>query len=374
MKLPHTEEVPDELYEAARVSRFMADDQCGRWKLTHFTRTEEEYRQEVLRAQFDGAHPELQTVRVVPPGTYISLMRRMIHEEKIEAVEDQFGTRLIEELATANGRTVEQQIEHMCPPDRAWIPVMSDTPAEILEHDHALNNAEGVVVITGLGLGCLPHALLSKGDAIEHIHIIEIDPQVIRLTGRYLKKHPKVTIHKGSALDIHKFLKQGTPVDYVWHDIWTHISARNLDDAEAEHGISYRRLFELYDGWLDVADTGAWAYREATIARQKTDELIEQERAFRERVKALPHDEQVEELYHHVLKDKLKIGNTDPFGDRRVPDDFIRTMDPDGSLLRHLHTVVADPDFWPGYERQRAQRDATPDPLGRPNAHLDRSA
>lgn len=370
MKMPHTEEVPDELFEAARVSRFMRPGRNGRWELRYFTRTEKEYEREISRARFTSDFPELVITRAVPPGDYITLRRQMIFREKEEACEEQFGEEIIQLQMEARGYTREQQIEHMCPPDVAWIPVMSDTPAEILEHDHALLNATGVVVITGLGLGCLPHALLTKPD-VERIHIIEIDTQVIQLTGKYLKKHPKVTIHKGSALDIHKFLPRGTEVDYVWHDIWTHISSRNFHDSEAEHGISYQRLFDLYNDYLSVGDTSAWAYREATIQAEATEVIRQEQREFEVYARSLPDAEQAEALYEHLIRDKLTVGRRDPYYGRPLPDEVKRMLDPKGELRVHIRKLVASGTFWDEWDRTREERETTPNPLGRPNEHLE---
>lgn len=394
MRLSHTTEVPEELWEAARVSRFMRNGQCGRWRLRHFTRTEEEYARELTTARFTErpGRAALTVARVVPPGDYITLQRRMTYDEKRAAVEDQLGD-VVSVVMRGKGWTEKQAVEHFAPADRAWVPVMSDTPAEILEHDHAINNATGVVVITGLGLGCLPHALLAKkcnscwegrprwagtmpappcpacdgtGHAVKHIHIIEIDPEVIRLTGKYLKKDPRVTIHKGSAMDIHKFLKRNTVVDYVWHDIWTNISARNFDPLEAEHGISYGMLFDLYAGHLIVKDTGAWAYREARVQEAAQDEERREELEFRARVKALPLDEAVELVYDRTLRSRLGA----VIFDGEITEEVRQLLDPDHKLKAHLYRTLGDPDFWARYKADVEDHEDEPDPLGNPNAHL----
>jgi hypothetical protein len=132
----------------------------------------------------------------------------------------------------------ELAVEKVLPEDRQWVPIMSDTPAEIVEHALALNNATGNVLITGLGLGCLPHALLSKPD-VTRIDIIEIDPDVIELTGAYFID-PRVHIHQGSAADL-SAVPADLRWDYAWHDIWSHISARNLNPRPPSTGSATTR-------------------------------------------------------------------------------------------------------------------------------------
>jgi hypothetical protein len=232
ISLPHTPEVPFSLYQAARVSEFMREAKVGRWRLVRFEVTEEDYNRKMRDIYFSSDHPEREMARSVPTGEYVTLQRRMIDTEVRDAFEE--TTKLDFDDVT------EEQLQQIMPPDARWIPVMSDTPAEILEHGHALLRARGRVLITGLGLGCLPHALLTKPD-VTSIDIIEIDPQVIRLTGKYLRD-PRVTIHQGSAVDplaiptlAEAWTTQGW--DYAWHDIWSHVASRNLDDETGGTGV-----------------------------------------------------------------------------------------------------------------------------------------
>lgn len=134
-----------------------------------------------------------------------------------------------------------------------WASVMTDTPAEYDDHADLFAHARGRVLIHGLGLGCAVSALLTD-PAVEHIDVVEQNADVIDMVGPYYAGYP-VTIHHASCVD--KVWPANARWNYVWHDIWTHVAEENLDDATAEHGISYLRLAQLF---ADRADRqGAWA-------------------------------------------------------------------------------------------------------------------
>lgn len=359
MKLPHTDEIPDHLFEAMRVSRFMAEDSIGRWKLIHFTVTEEDFRSKHLKLAFSGQREEMvemEMTRMVPPGDYITLSRRMIESEVDDIWFDNFGKYPHEFDPEFVARTL--------PDSSRWIPVMSDTPAETVEHYPALNGARGAVLITGLGLGCLPHALLTMPE-VTRIDIIEIDQDVIALTGHYLTSDPRVSIFHGSATDL-----SGMPADrtwdYAWHDIWTHISHKNLVDETAEHRISYQRLFDLWAPRVR-GEQDAWAYPQAIeMERVMADELRE-EREFREHLSSLPHEERVHILYNSILRSRVK-------GIDSIPDDMwpkvVEMLDPEGSFLRHVDKVVKDPEFLAKLDGEPVV-DEDRNRLGMPNAELE---
>jgi hypothetical protein len=363
ISLPHTEAVPLPLYDAARIYSIMRAEQQGRWRLRHFTVTEEEYTNKMRMLYVGSDHPEEEMARCVPPGDYVSLQRRMIEQEVREMVEDQIdGT--FEDVLAHDGL-----LERIFPDDSRWIPVMSDTPAEILEHWPALLQAKGRVLITGLGLGCLPHALLAGYHRITRIDIIEIDPDVRKLTGKYLDD-PRVHIWPGSADDLTCIPADVRKVgwDYAWHDIWTHISPRNLSDDEAEHGISYRMLFDLWQPYAKVQS--AWAFDMAQNMAAIRERAIKEQREFIARVRAASPEEQVEMLYNHVLSERIRTGeNVHPFRGERVPEEFARMLDPEGDLKEHVRKRLQDPDFWSGWDARDAVNDV-PEPLGRPNEIL----
>jgi hypothetical protein len=88
ISLPHTPEVPFSLYEAARVSRFMDEDELGRWQLSHFEIKEADYNEKMRRIYFTSEHPDEEMARAVPPGDYIVLRRRMPRRHFARALRD----------------------------------------------------------------------------------------------------------------------------------------------------------------------------------------------------------------------------------------------------------------------------------------------
>jgi hypothetical protein len=379
MKLAHTLDVPDELFYAARVSSFMEEGDSGRWRLRHFSISRPEFERKVQMLAITSDRAEQEIARAVPPGDYVTLQRRMTVREKRDSFYEHFGHYPEDAVSSPMYKdtlTADQLLDHAFDGDElAWIPIMSDTPAEILEHGPALLNASGRVLITGLGLGCLPHALLTKPE-VESIHIIEIDPEVIALTGHYLidaaaAAGVELAIHQGSATEPLKFFEEGERFDYVWHDIWSHISDKNLSDDTAEHGISYRRLKRIYAEAFDVGETDAWALPQARAMRMAI--IAEQAKAdaFVARLKAASLDEQVVLLRDSILRDRIR---TNAKG--AVPDDFevtpeLRAMlDPSGGLDDHIRRQITEPGFWEGWEQRRAARHEK-DSLDHPNRHLE---
>jgi hypothetical protein len=238
-------------WEAAKVSSFMVPAEHGRWKIVRFTITERHATISHMMAAIEQGSKEereLRMQRTIPPGTYLSLQRRATPGE-LKDIED--GDIL--DGGSADG-------------DPNYVPVMSDTPTEIREHYEVIRDAEGDVLITGLGLGCIISALLVKPE-VNTITVVEIDKDVIALTAPYYDDEERVKIVNADAITAAKtFYDLGVYFDYAWHDIWSHISAHNLDDdALAEHGISYERMF---DAWADVCDVqAAWAWHEARAMR-----------------------------------------------------------------------------------------------------------
>lgn len=367
--LPHTEPVPVSLFEVARVRHFMAEADQGRWRLRHFTRTQEEFDDNIRRYHATSERPQYDIARAVQPGDYVSLQRRMTEHEMFDTFRNQNGM-TVERAARECGLTVEEGIERWMPYDLRWIPVMSDTHAEILEHHHPLNHATGRVLITGLGLGCLPHALLTKPD-VTRIDIIDIDPDVIALTGHYLTD-PRVHIWRGSAAEPQRIAELRSEAwcwDYAWHDIWTHVSNKNLDDETAEHGISYQRLFDHYEPYAD--QQAAWAYELALSMEADHEQETREELEFRQKIRDAPLDEAVELVYNMILADRIRVGeNTNPFKDGRlrVPDEFRDMLDPERKLRAHIHTMLSNPDdpFWTKLDEPVTG----PEGLDSPNAHL----
>jgi hypothetical protein len=369
VKLPHTEEVPDELFYAARVSAFMGEDTMGRWRLSRFAVSDQAYQYKIAQLQLSHRQPkrrDMEIARAVPPGEYISLQRRMTDDEARSVFFEHLGES-VEVVAERIGEPPEATLARYISDSARWTPVMSDTPAEILEHWHALNRARGKVVITGLGLGCLPHALLEL-TTVTRIDIFDIDQDVIDLTGPYLLMDERVNIWNASASDEHMVrhvAEQAGGWDYAWHDIWTHISARNLDDHTAEHGISYRMLFDLYAPHVR-GEQAAWAFEQAQEMERIHDEDRARELELRRKLRSVPLDEAVEMMYDRILRSRIHHVLPE---DKPVPPELVKMLDADGGLKQHIRGKLSDPKFWEEFSTDEVPRDDTP--LGNPNAHLE---
>ena len=138
--------------------------------------------------------------------------------------------------------------------DGRWWPVMMDSDVELADHADLFEHARGRVLVHGLGLGCAVSGLLTNPD-VTHIDVVEANADVLALVGPAYEDE-RVTLHHASCVE--KAWPAGTRWNYVWHDIWTEVTPDNLDDATAEHGISYGRLAQLFAGRADRQ--GAWAF------------------------------------------------------------------------------------------------------------------
>jgi hypothetical protein len=245
-------------------------------------------------------------------------------------------------------------------------PVMSDTPSEIQEHQHALMFAEGRVLIHGLGLGVLVSALMANPE-VTHIDVVEIDPDVIALTGHYYTHDPRVHIHRGNCLtfDWSPEIKW----DYVWHDIWSDISDKNFDPELAEHGITYQMLFDLYESRAEMQ--GAWAYEEAL---EMDEDRRETERENEEWISRFfgtdDPEERVEMAFDYIVRQKMVTLDGTPAldPDQPIPDD-VRAFWADSGLLGAIRERLSDPNFSRADFEARAA--AKNKPLGNPNEALE---
>jgi hypothetical protein len=336
----------DDPLEAARVSTFIGAAERGRWRIREFDVTGEHHRLEVLRALHDAGDNEVQrewaVSRAIPPGHYVSLQRKATEFE------------------------LEDKPELL---DTGYAPVMSDTPTEIQEHGHCIALAEGRVLIHGLGLGVVVSALLAKPE-VKHIDVVEIDPDVIALTGHYYDD-PRVTIHRGSCL------RQGwSPTvtwDYVWHDIWSHISTRNMDPETAEHGISYDMLFDMFAPHTEAQ--GAWGYAEALEMQRVQDEARARTAEWEKLFWAADTDERVEMVFEFEVREHLKLydGRSAYPWPEPIPPQFLQFFEDNlPELKAHIRDGITREGFGrEEFERQRQARRSIP--IGNPNEALERT-
>jgi hypothetical protein len=115
---------------------------------------------------------------------------------------------------------------------------MTDDDIEIEEAKEFVDNAQGRVLISGLGIGMIP-AYLSKQEMIESIDIIEKEKDVIDLIApSLLQKFDKITIHHGDSLT---WDFRDMKWDWAYHDIWE----VHPTEEQAQH------IMERYNGIVD---------------------------------------------------------------------------------------------------------------------------
>jgi hypothetical protein len=247
---PKTLDILDPVNAAVAVGEFIgAPQRTGDWEINRFEITEQDLLCDYLRAHGDGKGRWTASM-----GEFIKLERILQHEND-------------------SGETLEV--------------VMSNTYQEIVDHTDVLVNAWGYVLVNGLGLSCVVSGLLAKPE-VKHIDVVEIDQDVIDLVGPAYEHEERVTIHQGDAYDFP--WESGRRWNYVWHDIWTEISPRNLTDREkAEHGITYEMLHRRFGQRADAQ--ASWAYKEAVRARDRRKNAEAKREALNKKWREAP-DEQ----------------------------------------------------------------------------------
>ncbi len=102
--------------------------------------------------------------------------------------------------------------------------VMSDTPAEMRDHHHAVYAATGSCLINGLGIGMVLKNILLKTDVTD-VTVVEIDQELIDLVSPHYQD-PRVTFVCSCSYTYKP--PKGKKYDWVWHDIWDDICIDNL--------------------------------------------------------------------------------------------------------------------------------------------------
>lgn len=124
--------------------------------------------------------------------------------------------------------------------------IMSDTPAEIRDHEYFVMQASGDVLINGLGLGVCSAAVMQKAE-VESVTVIEQSSDVIALVKPWLKDPDgKLTVIEDDAFSYKPPI--GRRYNAVWHDIWDDICADNLRGMTALHR-RYGRRTDWQGSW-----------------------------------------------------------------------------------------------------------------------------
>lgn len=132
--------------------------------------------------------------------------------------------------------------------DKAYDPMMSDTPDEIWDLVGVYLALKEFwvshVLINGLGLGVVLKMALAQPH-IQHIDVVEIEPDVIKLVAPSYDD-PRVQIHQADAYTI--AWPKGYGWSLAWHDIWPDICTDNLEGIGKLHR-RYGRRTQWQGSW-----------------------------------------------------------------------------------------------------------------------------
>lgn len=142
--------------------------------------------------------------------------------------------------------------------------VMNDFPGELKKHLQFILQAQGRVLVTGLGLGCVVRGLLAYGQ-VEHVDVVERSWDVLKLCGPYVADR-RLTVY---VMDCLKSLPQGT-WDYAWHDLWS-------DPLKEEPKLSVLHARLMANLKARVRHQGAWAMPRWFCRRIKSRGLLTHE-------------------------------------------------------------------------------------------------
>ncbi len=138
------------------------------------------------------------------------------------------------------------------------IVIMANTPEIIEKYIAFLAIAEGNVLINGLGMGMCSQHLLNKVN-VSSLTVVEFNKTVIELIVPNFAHYPNHRVVHANAFEFQP--PKDMIYDFVWHDIWTLYSAKNLKEIDI--------LFEKYQ---EIALwQGAWA-REDCVKVQKKEQ------------------------------------------------------------------------------------------------------
>lgn len=121
--------------------------------------------------------------------------------------------------------------------------VMEDSRRELSRHLPIWLRAEGYVLVSGLGLGCVVRGLLAS-PKVDRITVIESDSQILRIIGKEFEPNERVRLLHGDALTI----EIADHFDYAWHDLWT--------DGDTGLQVLHMRLIMRYRAQCSFQ--GAW--------------------------------------------------------------------------------------------------------------------
>lgn len=135
--------------------------------------------------------------------------------------------------------------------------MMSDVPMEKATNQNFLNNANGNVLIGGLGIGLIIFPLLND-ESIKSITVVELDKGLIDIVGPIIKEYDINNKVKIINADIFQSINdfEDSSLDAIYFDIWPRIIGENFPEME--------KLNSLYECKLnkenDNSFMDSWCY------------------------------------------------------------------------------------------------------------------
>ncbi len=158
-----------------------------------------------------------------------------------------------------------------------WETWMSLSPLEVESQELACQHARGHTVVMGLGMGWVA-ANIALQPAVDRVTVVERDGDVLELFGlcRVLEGLPESATRKMELVraDALQWQPQGTPVDFLYADIWLNL-AEPETLAEVQRMQANVRAAQVYF-WGQELVLGAMASAQAAPGAPGWPEAVDQ--------------------------------------------------------------------------------------------------
>ena len=122
--------------------------------------------------------------------------------------------------------------------------VMEDSRTELQRHLPIWLHAQGRVLVTGLGLGCVVRGLLAN-PRVERIDVVELDRDILAMVGPEFHDTDRVILHHADARRFR--LPRQLTWDYAWHDLWC--EEGSLQILHARMLLRYAKVCRVQGAW-----------------------------------------------------------------------------------------------------------------------------
>lgn len=156
------------------------------------------------------------------------------------------------ELSLAEAKSGEWAIENFYQNEIRYqrltkngVDMMLNTPEIVAEYVNFFKQAEGSVLVNGLGIGLCCEYLLKK-DTITDLTLIEYEKDAIQLVAPHFNHDKRCSIIHADAFTYEP--PKGKIYDYVWHDIWTTYASKNLKEMDILFA-KYSKIAKWQGAW-----------------------------------------------------------------------------------------------------------------------------